>query len=215
MNAVQQNDARAGVPRRQGITREAITGLVLAGGLGRRMSADGEGVDKGLVELHGRPMVQHAIERLAPQVSAVLVNANRSAQTYARFGWPVLADAVGGFAGPLAGLSAGLDAARTPWLVTVPCDSPFLPTDLVSRLASALVEHGAPIALARAGGHAQPVFALVSCMLGDDLRGFLQAGGRKIDLWTARHGAVEVDFEDAAAFSNINTPQELSRHERP
>lgn len=198
-----------------GIPREAITGLVLAGGLGRRMSADGAGVDKGLVELQGRPMVQHAIERLAPQVAAVLVNANRSPQTYARFGWPVLADAVGGFAGPLAGLSAGLDAAYTPWVVTVPCDSPFLPTDLVSRLASALADSGAPIAMARAGGHVQPVFAMVSRALADDLHDFLQAGGRKIDLWTARHGAVEVDFDDAAAFSNINTPQELSRHERP
>ena len=123
-------------------TRALVTGLVLAGGLGRRMSADGAGVDKGLALLGGRPMVAHVIDRLAPQVGTLLINANRNADRYAAFAHPVIPDAIEGYAGPLAGLHAGMRAAATPWIVTAPCDSPFLPEDLVARLWHA--RQGAP-----------------------------------------------------------------------
>ena len=116
------------------IAREDVTGIVLAGGMGRRMG----GVDKGLVPLAGRPLVAHVLERLAPQAGAIIVNANQNRDRYAAYGHPVVADEVGGFAGPLAGLHAGMTAATTPYVVTVPCDSPFLPGDLVARLAAGL-----------------------------------------------------------------------------
>ena len=195
------------------IAREAITGLVLAGGLGRRMSADGQGVDKALVRLRGRPMIAHVIERLAPQVGALLINTGRASADYAAFGLPLVPDSVGGFAGPLAGLHAGLAAAGTDWVATAPCDSPLLPLDLVGRLADAAAAARADVAMARTGDQPHPVFALVRRSLRDDLEAFLAAGGRKIDVWTARHATVEVDFDDADAFGNINTLDELIRHE--
>lgn len=191
----------------------AVTGIVLAGGLGRRMSDDGAGVDKGLQALGGRALVAHVIERLAPQVDAILINANRNAERYAAFGHPVVPDLLGGFAGPLAGLHAGLRAAGTPWVVTVPCDSPFLPADLVARLLEAATRANAPIAVVRTGGHAQPVFALVHRRLSESLERYLAAGDRKIDRWYAPLGVVEVDFEDEAAFRNINTRDELAQCE--
>lgn len=197
--------------------RRDITGLVLAGGLGRRMSADGAGLDKGLVALHGRPMVAHVIERLAPQVGTILVNANRNAERYAAFGHPVVSDAIEGYAGPLAGLHAGLGAARTRWLVSCPCDLPFLPADLVACLWTALqAADGGPaqLAVARtADGQAHPVFALVDCGLRADLEAFLASGRRKIDAWYAPLKVVEVDFPDEAAFRNINTQEELRVNE--
>lgn len=195
------------------IARESITGLVLAGGLGRRMSADGRGIDKALVPFRGAPLIAHAIERLAPQVSAMLINTNRPAADYAQFGLPIVADMVGGFAGPLAGLHAGLGAARTDWVATVPCDSPFLPADLVRRLADAASDQSARIAVVRTGTQPHPVFALVERSLLGDLQRFLEAGGRKIDLWYARLPTVEVEFDDEAAFGNINTPADLRRHD--
>jgi molybdopterin-guanine dinucleotide biosynthesis protein A len=188
------------------MSRESITGLVLAGGQGRRMG----GVDKGLQPFRGRPMVAWAIERLAPQVGALMINANQNAGRYAEFGHPVLADRIGGFAGPLAGLQAGLAAAATPWLVTVPCDSPFLPSDLVARLHGALQHAGAQLAVAKTGEQSHPVFSLVRTDVADHLGAFLEAGGRKIDAWYASLAVVEVDFDDQAdAFANINTIAEL------
>jgi len=184
-----------------------VTGLVLAGGLGRRMG----GVDKGLVELDGKPMVTHVLARLAPQVDCVLINANQNIDRYASFGPPVVPDRIGGFAGPLAGLHAGLSAASTPLLVTVPCDSPFLPLDLVARLRTALKAEQAQLAVARTGDQAQPVFSLVRRDVLDDLAQFLGGGGRKIDAWYARLKVVEVAFDDEAeSFANINTREELS-----
>ena len=183
-----------------------VTGIVLAGGQGRRMG----GVDKGLVELGGRPMVAHVIERLAPQVGPILVNANQNVATYAALGHPVVPDAVGGYAGPLAGLHAGLSRAATPYVVTVPCDSPFLPTDLVARLAGGLVPAGAALAVAKTFDQAHPVFALVRRDVLANLSAFLEAGGRKIDAWYASLAVVEVPFDDCAdAFRNINTRDEL------
>ncbi len=187
--------------------RADVTGIVLAGGQGRRMG----GVDKGLVPFRGAPMVAHAIARLAPQVGAIVVNANQNAEAYAALGHRVVPDTVGGFAGPLAGLHAGLAAAPTPLVVTVPCDSPFLPADLVARLAEALERTGADIAVARTFDQPHPVFALVRTSVRPHLETFLGAGGRKIDAWYASLAAVEVPFDDEAdAFRNINTRDELA-----
>lgn len=199
--------------------RRQITGLVLAGGLGRRMSADGAGVDKGLAPLRGKPMVAHVIERLAPQVGEIVINANRNAERYAAFGYRVVPDAIEGYAGPLAGLHAGMRAATTPWIVTAPCDSPFLPDDLVARLWSALqAACGGPaqVAVARTGGdQPHPVFALIDRSLLANLEAFLATGRRKIDAWYAPLRAVEVDFPDEQAFRNINTQEELRQSDQP
>jgi molybdopterin-guanine dinucleotide biosynthesis protein A len=189
------------------IARSETTGLVLAGGQGRRMGS----VDKGLVDFAGMPMVAHVIARLAPQVGALVINANQNAARYAAFGYPVVADAIGGFAGPLAGLHAGLRAATTSHVVTSPCDSPFLPVDLASRLATALAAANADLAVARTGDQPHPVFALVDRRVLPHLEQFLQGGGRKIDAWYATLDVCEVAFDDEAdAFRNINTRQELA-----
>jgi molybdopterin-guanine dinucleotide biosynthesis protein A len=188
------------------IPRSDITGIVLAGGLGRRMG----GVDKGLVDLEGQPMVAHVIARLAPQVATIVVNANRNADRYATLGYPVVGDDVGGFAGPLAGLHAGLSRTQTPYAVTVPCDSPFLPEDLVARLGEALSRDDAQLAVARTFDQPHPVFALVRADVFSSLAAFLASGGRKIDRWYAALRTVEVPFDDCAdAFRNINTPEEM------
>ncbi len=187
-----------------------ITGLVLAGGQGRRMG----GVDKGLQPLRGRPMVEWVLERLAPQVDEVIVNANANAEHYAAFGHRVVSDAIGGFAGPLAGLHAGLAAARHPLLVTVPCDSPFLPRDLVARLKDRLDRDRCDLAVAKTGDQPHPVFSLVRASVLPHLAAFLEGGGRTIDAWYATLKVVEVPFDDEAdAFSNINTRADLAAHE--
>jgi molybdopterin-guanine dinucleotide biosynthesis protein A len=187
---------------------QGVTGIVLAGGQGRRMG----GVDKGLQLLEGRPMVARAIERLAPQVETIVVNANQNMEAYRAFGFPVVSDAVGGFAGPLAGLHAGLQATHTLLAVTVPCDSPFLPADLVARLHAALETQSAELAVAKTGAQAHPVFCLVRRRVLSHLEDFLQSGGRKIDAWYASLAVVEVSFDDQPeAFSNINTREELAR----
>ena len=193
------------------VPREHITGLVLAGGRGSRMG----GVDKGLQTLDGRPLAVHALERLAPQVGALMVNANRHLEAYGAFGVPVVHDADSDFPGPLAGMLAGLLEARTPWVVTVPCDSPRLPTDLVDRLFQAATQAGAPVALAATRGadgtlQPQPVFCLIATRLRDDLAAYLASGQRKIDRWTARHGHALAVFDDEDAFANANTAQELA-----
>ena len=185
---------------------QPITGVILAGGQGRRMGS----VDKGLVTLDGRPMVAHVLERLRPQVDEILINANQHHAEYAAFGHPVVADALGGFAGPLAGLQVALLRASFPLLSTVPCDSPFLPADLVERLAAALHAAQADLAVARTFDQPHPVFALVRRDVLPHLEGFLDSGGRKIDAWYATLKTVEVAFDDEAdAFRNINTVAEL------
>jgi molybdopterin-guanine dinucleotide biosynthesis protein A len=184
-----------------------VTGIVLAGGMGRRMGS----VDKGLQPLHGKPMVQHVIERLVPQVDRIVINANRNLEAYAGFGLPVVEDAIGGYAGPLAGLHAGMGAAQTEYVATAPCDSPFLPHDLVARLRAALdADDSIDLAVAKTGEQAHPVFVVAHRALRDNLTSFLDAGGRKIDAWYAKLGVAEVSFDDEAeAFRNINTPDEL------
>lgn len=191
--------------------RATITGIVLAGGLGRRMGADGGGTDKGLRGFRGRPMAAHVLERLAPQVGMLAINANRNLETWRRFGVPVFPDEVEGFAGPLAGLHAAMAQATTPWLVTAPCDSPFLPADLVERLAHALARADAQLAVARTADQPQPVFVLVDRSLRAHLEAFLASGRRRIDAWYAPLRVVEVTFDDEAAFRNINTADELER----
>ena len=192
-------------------SKPAITGVVLAGGLGRRMG----GVDKGLRELHGRPMVAAVIERFAPQVGELLINANQNIETYAQFGYRVIPDLIGGFAGPLAGLHAALSAAANPLVATAPCDSPFLPTDVVARLHEAMSANDAQLTVAKTGEQAHPVFCLCRRDVLPHLEQFLAGGGRKIDLWYATLRVVEVNFDDVAeAFSNINSPQELAAFEQ-
>jgi molybdenum cofactor guanylyltransferase len=200
-------------------TREQITGLLLAGGRGMRMG----GVDKGLQSLHGEPLAAHVLKRLAPQTGALLISANRHPDTYATLGAPfgatVVADTLPGFPGPLAGLLAGLRAAGTAYVLSAPCDSPWLPADLAARLAEALNSADADIATVttvdRQGQTSlHPVFALLRTSLADDLSAFLDAGERKVRAWYARHRAVEVVFTDERAFYNINSLQELADLER-
>jgi molybdopterin-guanine dinucleotide biosynthesis protein A len=183
-----------------------VSGIVLAGGQGRRMG----GVDKGLQLLRGKPMIEWVLERLAPQVSELIVNANQNLEIYEKYGHRVVPDEIAGFAGPLAGLHAGLKAASNPLVVTVPCDSPFLPEDLVRRLSAFLKNHD--LAVAKTGDQPHPVFALMKRQVRENLEAFLAAGGRKIDAWYAALKVVEVSFDDEAdAFRNINTLDELRR----
>src|SRR5665811_2149002 len=184
-----------------------ITGLILAGGQGRRMG----GVDKGLQIFRGKRLIDHVYERLAPQVGGIIINANQNHDAYKSFGVRVVSDAIGNFAGPLAGLHAGLSVSRRPYLASVPCDSPFLPEDLVERLMARLNESGAELAVAKTGDQPHPVFCLARRSVLDHLTNFLKGGGRKIDAWYASLDVVEVDFDDEAeAFSNINTREELA-----
>ena len=187
---------------------DKITGVILAGGLGRRMG----GIDKGLQELRGQTMVHRVIERLAPQVDELLINANRNVERYAAFGHRVVPDRIPDYAGPLAGLHAALSAAAQPLVATVPCDSPFLPADLVSRLFSALTATNADLAVARTFDQPHPVFCLCKREVLPHLSEFLAGGGRRFEQWYATLKAVEVAFDDEAeAFENINTREELDR----
>lgn len=188
-----------------------ITGLILAGGRGSRMGD----VDKGLQTLNGEAMVSHVIKRLAPQVGSLIINANRNLETYRQFGVAVWPDEISGFAGPLAGLQAGLLHCQTQYLVTAPCDSPFLPIDLVARLYDALAKQGADLAVAVTGEsenrQPHPVFCLLKASLLPHLNAFLESGKRRIDAWYASLKVAEVTFDDEAAFRNINTLEELQQ----
>ncbi len=187
-----------------------ITGVILAGGQGRRMGS----VDKGLKPLRGKPMVQWVMERFAPQVDEVLINANQNLDHYAQFGHQVIPDEIGGFAGPLAGLHRGLSSATHDLIATVPCDSPFLPLDLIARLYTALNQQQAELAVARTGDQPHPVFCLCRKSVLPGLTTFLQSGGRKIDAWYSALKVADVAFDDEAeAFSNINTVEELRNYE--
>lgn len=191
----------------------AITGLILAGGQGARMGHK----DKGLQLFAGAPLVQHVLRRMQPQVDSVIVSANRNLDDYSRFGMPVIADNESDFAGPLAGLQAGMTRCMTPLLASVPCDAPFLPTNLVSLLHAALIANDADIAIACAGQNeaqrTHPVFSLLKVSLLDHLNRYLQDGGRKVSAWQACHKVVQVKFEDERAFCNINNLEDLQRYE--
>jgi molybdopterin-guanine dinucleotide biosynthesis protein A len=188
----------------------SITGLILAGGLARRMG----GIDKGLVPLAGKPMVEHVLEGLRPQVARVLVNANRNLQAYARYGCAVVSDTLEGYLGPLAGALSALRVIDTDLLLTVPCDSPLVAPDLARRMHQALVSRQADLAVAHDGHRQQPVFLLLKRGLADDLEAYLASGERKIDRWFARHRLAEADLSDRPdSFININEPAETARLE--
>ncbi len=196
------------------IPAQDVTGLILAGGRGSRMG----GVDKGLQNHLGLPLAMHAMLRLAPQVCSVMINANRNIGAYESMGASVWPDAQSDFPGPLAGFLAGLEHCETPYMVTVPCDTPNFPADLVDRLAAALVAEEAEVAIAatrRADSadavQPEPVFCLMRADLLDSLVAYLHAGQRKIDRWCGQHRMTTVVFDDAAAFFNANTLEELQR----
>jgi molybdopterin-guanine dinucleotide biosynthesis protein A len=198
------------------IPAEDITGLVLAGGRGSRMG----GVDKGLQNHLGMPLALHSLLRLQLQVGSAMLNANRNLGAYESMGVPVWPDSQADFAGPLAGMLVGLEHCETPWLVTVPCDTPNFPTDLVERLAAAAQAEDAEIAMAATREpddqgqtvvQVQPVFCLLKSSLLESLQAFLDSGQRKIDRWTAQHRCATVVFDDSAAFFNANTVEELRR----
>lgn len=200
------------------ISPQDITGIVLAGGRGSRMG----GIDKGL-QLHlGMPLAQHALNRLRPQVGQVMLNANRNLDTYgaigASIGAPVWPDALPDQPGPLAGFLAGLDHCSTAYLVTVPCDSPNFPLDLVARLSAAMTTEAAEVAIATTledgALQPQPVFCLMRATLRQSLLAFVQSGQRKIDRWTGSQRLATVLFDDAAAFVNANTLAELQGLQR-
>ena len=188
----------------------AVTGVILCGGQARRLG----GVDKGLVVLQGRPLIAHVLERLGPQVDEVLINANRNLETYGTFGPRVIADDIEGFPGPLAGIRRALAEAAHALVATVPCDAPQAPADLVARLRAALLEGDAEAAVAVAASRSQPVFALYRRGVLPALDAFLASDGRKVDAWQARLKTVQVQFDQAAAFTNVNTPEDLTRAER-
>jgi molybdopterin-guanine dinucleotide biosynthesis protein A len=197
------------------IDRQLITGLVLSGGRGTRMG----GVDKGLQHHLGLPLALHALLRLQPQVGPVMISANRNLKAYQSLGVPIWPDTLPDQPGPLAGLLTGLEHCTTPYLVTVPCDTPRFPGDLVLRLASALTEQDAELAMAATLDHGvlqpQPVFCLLHTALRGSLASYLQCGQRRVDRWTASHRQALVLFDDSAAFFNANTLAELQKLDQP
>ncbi len=192
------------------IPAHQITALLLAGGQGSRMG----GLDKGLQTFHGEPLALQVMRRVAPQAGALLISANRHLDDYRRLGADVITDELPGFHGPLAGIHAGLGRCKTPWMLTVPCDSPFLPAELAHRLGSAVIAHGADLAYAVTGSgesrREHPVFCLMRVSLRDDLGRHLGSGARKVREWQARVASVAVPFDDEHAFRNLNTLADLA-----
>lgn len=201
--------------------REQVIGVLLAGGQSRRMG----GGDKCLLDLAGKPMISHVIDSLKPQVAALVLNANGDPARFDRLGLPVVADPIGGYAGPLAGVLAGLDWARANhpqarWIVTAATDTPFFPGDIVARLLAATQGQYPAIALAASEGRVHPVFGLWPTALADDLRAALEGGTRKVLDWVGRHSNFEVQFgpvkvggQTADPFFNANDPEEFARAE--
>jgi molybdopterin-guanine dinucleotide biosynthesis protein A len=197
------------------ITSEQITGLILAGGRAQRMG----GIDKGLIPFHSKPLIEYAISRLKPQVSTILINANRSITKYSHYGYPVLMDETPDFSGPLAGFSVGLKHCKTPYLLTSPCDSPLLPIDLAKKMAAQLEDKDLELVFASSKEDdgkiwSQPVFCLMKSDLQDSLDTFLSKGDLKIDRWFKELRSGTVVFENPQAFANVNTPEELADLEK-
>ena len=197
------------------ITLEHITGLILAGGRAQRMG----GIDKGLIPFHGKALIESAINRLKPQVSTILINANRSITKYSHYGYPVLMDETPDFSGPLAGFSVGLKHCKTPYLLTSPCDSPLLPVDLANKMAVQLENNDLELVFASSKEDdgkiwSQPVFCLMKSDLQDSLDVFLSKGDLKIDRWFKELRSGTVVFENPQAFANVNTPEELADLEK-
>jgi molybdopterin-guanine dinucleotide biosynthesis protein A len=197
------------------ITSEHITGLILAGGRAQRMG----GIDKGLIPFHGKALIESAIGRLKPQVSTILINANRSITKYSHYGYPVVMDETPDFSGPLAGFSVGLKHCKTPYLLTSPCDSPLLPVDLAKKMAAQLDNNDLELVFASSKEGdgkiwSQPVFCLMKSDLQDSLDAFLSKGDLKIDRWFKELRSGTVVFENPQAFANVNTPEELADLEK-
>lgn len=191
--------------------RDSVTGVILAGGEARRMG----GNDKGLIQVAGRPMIEFILEAFRPQVTALLINANRNRERYEKYGFRVIADELEGFNGPLAGMASGMRNAETEYMATLPCDSPYVPDDLVARLYRSLVEVDADISVAHNGERLQPVYSLMKCSLLQSLLAYLNSGERKIDRWYARHRMTETDFSDVPeTFINANTPEDIAEIEK-
>ena len=197
--------------------KKNITAVILAGGKGRRM----DGNDKGLVELAKRPLIEYVIEIIKPQVTSIIINANRNQQAYSRYGYPVITDDLENFQGPLAGFYSALKKAGTSHIVTLPCDGPLLPDDLVERLILALKnspdtdnteDKQAEIAVAHDGERMQPVYSLIPTSLTASLKTFLDSGERKIDLWYKQQQITLADFSDKPlTFRNINTAEQRDK----
>jgi molybdopterin-guanine dinucleotide biosynthesis protein A len=193
------------------LDRTQIAGVVLAGGRARRMG----GEDKGLIQFRGRPLVAHALDALESVSGRILINANRNPETYAGFGYPVVADATDSFDGPLAGLLSAMRAAETPYVLTVPCDAPLVTGELLARLWTAMKQQQAELCAAHDGQRLHPTFLLAERRLADDLEAYLAAGERKAETWLRRHRLAIAEFTDhLKLFANVNTPEELARLER-
>ncbi|OIP09971.1 MAG: molybdenum cofactor guanylyltransferase [Betaproteobacteria bacterium CG2_30_59_46] len=186
--------------------RLKISAVILAGGRARRMG----GADKGLVLLNDRPLIAWVLKRIAPQVDELFISANRNLDQYRLFGYPVLPDASPDLQGPLAGLLRAMTEAAHPLVLSVPCDTPFLPDDLVGRLTGALEESGADIAIPVCGGQVHRAVCLCRCSLLPGLENFLAQGGRRVGEWQSMLKSVEVPFDDERSFLNLNTADELA-----
>jgi molybdenum cofactor guanylyltransferase len=190
--------------------RKDITGVILAGGRAERMG----GIDKGLILLNGKPMIAHVIATLRTEIDNLLINANRNPERYAAFGYPVIPDIMDGYLGPLAGMASGMQAAKTRYIVTAPCDSPLIAHNLVKRLYETLIHDDADICTAHDGERMHPVFALIHCELLPYLLAYLNAGQRRVDRWYAQHRLAVADFRDEPqAFLNVNSPGERAELE--
>jgi molybdopterin-guanine dinucleotide biosynthesis protein A len=187
--------------------REAITGVVLAGGQARRMG----GQDKGLLAFRGRPLVSYALDALARVADQVVINANRHLDAYRELGYPVVQDLTNRFDGPLAGLLSAMRFASTPYVLTVPCDAPLMTGDLLGRLCASLQAVDAELCAAHDGERLHPVFLLADCRLADDLQLNLDSGERRVETWLHRHRLALADYSDRpGVFANINTLEELA-----
>jgi molybdenum cofactor guanylyltransferase len=189
------------------VTRQIFTGVILAGGQARRMG----GQDKGLIELNGSPMIQYVLDAIVPQVNKVIINANRNSDIYSHYGYEVIGDEFEGFFGPLAGMASSMRKVTTSFMLTAPCDSPFVPDDLAKRLYIQMAKKDADISVAHDGERIQPVFVLLKTSLLDSMLDFLNKGERKIDKWFEQHKLAVTDFSDKPdTFININNRDELS-----
>ncbi len=188
------------------VYNENVTGMILAGGKARRMG----GIDKGLIKINGQAMIQYVLDVLKPQVKQILINANRNVSEYKKFGYPVISDQLEDFQGPLAGIAASMEVAKTKYICTCPCDGPLIARDLISRLFSEVSKtNDIKIAVAHDGKRLQPVYALIDCELLTNLIDYLKSGERKIDRWYTQHNFKAVDFSDRQdCFININTPED-------
>ncbi len=189
-------------------THNNVTGLILAGGLARRMG----GTDKGLIPLEGRPMISYILDALRPQVSTILINANRNLDIYKDYKYPVICDDIEDFQGPLAGMASGLKHCETDYIATVPCDGPLLPDNYIDTLLNAAYQAPSKISVAHDGNRVQPVYALIHRELLTDLNEYLASGERKIDRWYYKHAYAQADFSAfPQMFTNINTPEDLQK----